>query len=374
MQPFAPGGWGDRRPIKAAIRGPRCACLCFLFAPFLVSLAGCGSTPPKASTSEAPPASRTKPGEPSSTAKRGGYYLDDGPGDSPPPNLDAIPDAVPRAESLRPAANRPYEVFGRAYTPLTSTKPYREKGIASWYGRRYHGKQTSSGEVYDMYAMTAAHPTLPIPSYARVTNLKTNRAVVVRINDRGPFLHDRVIDLSYLAAHRIGTLAGGSGLVEVEAIVPGQAAGRNGIATLASPGSGAPQRSATPAAPALKPSEPENVSGQPVAASAPPPKAEALPMSVSAVAVSADQPVLQEVNGPSGIFLQLGAFSARDNAEGFVTRLRALATELTHNLRVFPADGLYRVQTGPYASDGDARGAADRLAARLGIKAVVTAR
>jgi rare lipoprotein A len=365
---------GDDRTLATAIRGPRGAFLLLLVAPFLAILVGCGGAPPRAPSSEAPPASRSKAGEPPSPVKRGGYYLDDGPGDNPPPNLDSIPDAVPKPESLRPASNRPYEVFGRTYSPLTSVKPYREKGVASWYGRRYHGKPTSSGEVYDMYAMTAAHPTLPIPSYARVTNLRTNQAVVVRINDRGPFLHERVIDLSYVAAHRIGTLSGGSGLVEVELIVPGPAAGRNSVAALAGSGSEAPRAATLVTAPTPRALASESVSGQSVPPSTPTPRAEPVATPPSASVASAQQPMLKEVNGSSGIFLQMGAFSTRDNAEGFVTRLRGLAAELTDNLQVYPRDGLYRVQIGPYGSDGDARSAADRLAARLGIRAVVTTR
>ena len=122
----------------------------------------------------------------------------------------AIPDAVPRPEPLLPRANRPYVVFDRQYQPMTDLVPFRQRGLGSWYGRKYHGRKTSSGEVYDMYAMTAAHPTLPIPSYARVTHLPSGRSVVVRVNDRGPFLHDRVIDLSYTAATRLGYANAGS--------------------------------------------------------------------------------------------------------------------------------------------------------------------
>src|SRR6185437_7149759 len=170
-------------------------------------IAGCASVPPR-SPSTAP-------------ATPGKYYLDDGPGLNPPPDLDAVPDAVPRLEALHRAANRPYAVLGREYVPATMLTPYHERGVASWYGRRFHGQKTSVGEPYDMYAMTAAHPTLPLPSYARVTNIATGRSVVVRVNDRGPFLHDRIIDLSYAAARRIGIAAHGSGEVEVEAILPG---------------------------------------------------------------------------------------------------------------------------------------------------------
>jgi rare lipoprotein A len=156
-----------------------------------------------------------------SAPQRGGYYKDDGPHERPPSNLDAVADATPRVEPLHRYANRPYTVFGKSYRPLASLQPFRQRGMASWYGKRFHGQKTSSGEVYDMYKMTAAHPTLPIPSYARVTNLANGRSVVVRINDRGPFHAGRIIDLSYVAAWKLGYIAAGSAQVEVEAIVPG---------------------------------------------------------------------------------------------------------------------------------------------------------
>jgi len=173
-------------------------------------LAGCGSSPSTPST----PA-------PATTAKKsGGYYLDDGPEAQPPANLDAVPDAVPRDEPLHRFANRPYVALGKPYTPKTERRAHSEEGLASWYGKRFHGKKTASGEVYDMYAMTAAHPTLPIPSYARVTALDSRKSVVVRINDRGPFHSSRVIDLSYTAAHKLGYLGRGSTRVRVESLDP----------------------------------------------------------------------------------------------------------------------------------------------------------
>ncbi|MEK7232004.1 MAG: septal ring lytic transglycosylase RlpA family protein, partial [Pseudomonadota bacterium] len=166
----------------------------------LAVLAGCGTTPKRESpapVARAPDAA-TVPSRPA-TPRGGGYYLNDGPGDNPPPNLEQVPDAVPKREPLHRGAMRPYNVMGQNYTPMTRLVPYKARGTATWYGRRYHGQQTSSGEIYDMYQMTAAHTTLPIPSYARVTNLATNKSVVVRINDRGPFHSDRLIDLSYTA-------------------------------------------------------------------------------------------------------------------------------------------------------------------------------
>jgi rare lipoprotein A len=172
-----------------------------------LALGGCSSTPPK----KMPPVAK---------AKSGGYYLDDGPEANPPPNLDSIPDAVPRQEPLHRFANRTYVALGKPYTPQTERRALREEGLASWYGRRFHGKKTASGELYDMYAMTAAHPTLPIPSYARVTLLSSGKSVVVRINDRGPFHSSRIIDLSYTAAHKLGYLSHGSARVRVESIDP----------------------------------------------------------------------------------------------------------------------------------------------------------
>jgi len=278
-------------------------------------------------------------------AKRpGGYYLDDGPGANPPANLNSIPEAVPRAEPINRGTSRPYVVMGRSYTPMTSHQPYRARGIATWYGRRYHGKPTASGEPYDMYAMTAAHTTLPIPSYARVTNLKNGRSVVVRVNDRGPFVDGRIIDLSYTAAHRIGVLGGGSAMVEVEAIRPG------------SYGS-IPAAPTQPAAAASMPESPPPVAARDPGLPAPP---AAQPIPVAAEA--------------GGHYLQLGAFGSRENAENFHTRMKAQVDGLADNLHVFPRDGLYRVQAGPYASQPEARQAAERINQTFGVRPIVLTR
>ncbi len=157
---------------------------------------------------------------PGAATGKGGYYLDDGPGDSPPAHLDQIPDAVPRHEPLNRHANKPYTAFGKVYVPDVSNKPYKARGLASWYGRRYHHQKTSTGEIYDMYGMTGAHTTLPLPCYVRVTNLSNGRSVVIRLNDRGPFRHDRLIDLSYTAAWKLGLVGHGSAEVEVERVFP----------------------------------------------------------------------------------------------------------------------------------------------------------
>ncbi len=136
-------------------------------------------------------------------------------------DLSHVKDAVPRSEPYSPGGNRsPYTVWGKSYQVMASAQGYREQGVASWYGRKFHGHATSNGEIYDMYAMTAAHKSLPLPSFARVTNQATGRSVVVRVNDRGPFHADRLIDLSYAAAHRLGMLRAGTASVLVEAITP----------------------------------------------------------------------------------------------------------------------------------------------------------
>ncbi len=144
-------------------------------------------------------------------------WATDGPGESPPADLARIPDAVPLVEPLRSGPMRAVPVNGQRYQPMTEDLPLVERGLATWYGRKFHGRPTASGERYDMYAMTAAHPTMPLPSYARVRNLANAREVIVRINDRGPFHRGRVIDLSYTAAHKLDLLRG-AGMVEVERI------------------------------------------------------------------------------------------------------------------------------------------------------------
>jgi rare lipoprotein A len=180
-------------------------------------LCACG-TAPQRSTPPAgqppvspPPASRPPPSVPERSTPP-----------PPPPNLESIPDAVPRVEARSTRGNPlSYEVFGKRYFLMPTAEGYKERGVASWYGPDFHARATSSGEPYDMYAMTAAHKTLPIPAYARVTNLKNGRSVVVRINDRGPFVGNRIIDLSYTAAHKLGMTQAGTAFVEVEVITPG---------------------------------------------------------------------------------------------------------------------------------------------------------
>ncbi|MEH6528322.1 MAG: septal ring lytic transglycosylase RlpA family protein [Porticoccus sp.] len=156
----------------------------------------------------------------SSTSGGGGYGYGDGP---PPKDIDvsSLPDAVPKIEPITKAGNKsPYTVLGKTYELLPTSRGYQERGVASWYGNKFHGRKTSNGEIYSMYGMTAAHKTLPIPSYVRVTNLVNNRSVIVRVNDRGPFHGARIIDLSYAAAKKLDYSAKGTATVEVVAIDP----------------------------------------------------------------------------------------------------------------------------------------------------------
>ncbi len=280
-------------------------------------LCACGSAP------------KAPPGKPA-------YYSDDGPPESVPAELAAIPDAVPRDESYHRYANRPYTVFGRTYAPTVNDDPMKERGLASWYGRMFHGRKTASGEIYDMFAMTAAHKTLPIPSFARVTNLKSGRAVVVRVNDRGPFHEGRVIDLSYAAAAKLGIAGPGSGPVEVERVFARDAA------RLASAAPPAP----APVRPAPRPIE-----------TAPPRQAE-----VASPIVTPE---------PAGLFLQLGAFSSVDNAEAFRDRLARELPWLLEPIQVAAAAGLHRVRLGPYKTREEAQAIADKIRASLDFAPVI---
>ena len=275
----------------------------------------------------APGGAASAPG-PAAAPRPGGYYKDDGPGEHPPDNLDALPDAVPRLEPLNRFANRPYSVFGVDYVPATSLRPYRERGLASWYGRKFHNQKTSTGEVYDMYAMTAAHPTLPLPSYARVTALASGKSVIVRVNDRGPFHPGRVIDLSYAAAYRIGIAQRGSGEVEVESVLPGDA---------------------------------------PVTAAATP----LPPVTVSEATAAGSMPVGQEAGG---YVVQLGAFANNLNAQTFVAHVANQIAPLGVEAKVHETGGLYRVVVGPYPTRDDAQRSGDRLRDALGLETLVKAR
>ena len=153
------------------------------------------------------------------TKDRGGaYYQDDGPPVEKGPDPDKVPNAVPREEPRSRYGNAPYTVFGKRYYPLGSAMGYREVGEASWYGKKFHGRKTSSGEVYDMYGLTAAHKTLPLNTIVRVTNLENNKSLILRINDRGPYVKGRILDCSYGAAKKLDFLVQGITKVKIELI------------------------------------------------------------------------------------------------------------------------------------------------------------
>lgn len=251
---------------------------------------------------------------PAATTK-GGYYKDDGPGDNPPANLADIPDAVPRVEPLSRGASKPYSAMGQDYVPMTDARGFRQEGPASWYGRRYHGKPTSSGEPYDMYAMSAAHPTLPIPSYVRVTNPANGRSVVVRVNDRGPFHSDRIIDLSYTAAWKLDILKGVTPVV-MEVI--------------------------DPLAPAAAPQ--------------------------TAVVTLPLQPLPSIPDAAGMTYLQLGAFASAESADEFAQRVRQRLGNALPEVKQSPSGKLFKVQAGPFANVAQADQAAEAVARELGIQ------
>ena len=278
-------------------------------------------------------------------SRSGGYYEDDGPDANPPANIASIPDAVPKVEPRSSSGNNPYTVSGKTYYPLADASGYHERGIASWYGRKFNGKRTSSGESYDMYAMTAAHKTLPLPSYVRVHNLQNGRSIIVRVNDRGPFLNNRLIDLSYAAAAKLGILGTGTGIVEVDAVSPEDTGTQYaGVKTF-------PLQiiSSAAAAEALPPSQA---------------KAEALPPT-------------QAKAGVPKLYLQVGAFTQRENAVQLRDRLEHEAlrpvfvqSAQTRNGGAPGATPIYRVRIGPLTNVEES----DRLtqrAARLGVTNVM---
>jgi rare lipoprotein A len=271
--------------------------------------------------------------------RAGGFYQDDGPPERAPADLAATPDAVPRVEPFHPYANRPYAALGRNFTPITDDRPFRQRGLASWYGRQFHGNRTASGERYDMFAMTAAHPTLPIPSYARVTNVRTGASAIVRVNDRGPFKPDRVIDLSYAAAVKLGIAATGTGEVEVVRLTFADIrAGRYETAAL------------PPAAPREPPAAPRQVEA---AAAAP------------GFASAAD------AAGPWSV--QLGAFSIGGNAEALRERVAVMLEQSAADLaaaertpRVVREGGVFRVLIGALPDRMSAQLLAERIERLLG--------
>jgi rare lipoprotein A len=302
--------------MSTTTRRSRCAALLPLAVALLV-LAGCATRAPA----------------PSSQA--------DGAEARPPPDLVQVPDALPVLEPIRSGGpNKPYQVLGETFTPLPADAALSEQGLASWYGRKFHGRRTASGEAYNMYAMTAAHRTLPIPSYARVTNPANGRMVIVRVNDRGPFVRGRVIDLSYTAALKLGVL-GGVAPVRVDRITPEEIR------------SGAWRRDS----PLIEGDEP------PAAATVPAPLAVPSPELANATATAG-----------RGFWIQLGAYRERQGAEQMQAQAGTALDGIAPKLTVFSDNLLYRVQAGPFASREDAARAAERVREKLLLVPLVVER
>jgi rare lipoprotein A len=276
-----------------------------------------------------------------------------------PPDVGRIPDAVPRYEPRSALGNPPfYDVDGRRYFVLGSSAGYVERGVASWYGSEFHGLRTATGEPYDMFAMTAAHKTLPLPCYARVTNLSNGRSVVVRINDRGPFVSNRIIDLSYAAAAKLGMIGPGTAFVQVETLTP---PGTPGLIPVSTPAAAAASvgLSSVPALPPGAPLPPAPT--EPAPSSAP----LSLPTTSAVPTGSAARPASGVTPAPA-LYIQVGAFSRPENALHVRQRLRAAG--FSDVLTLAPAVGsrLMRVRIGPIGSVQQYDGLIARLA-RLGF-------
>jgi rare lipoprotein A len=310
-------------------------------------LAACASAPPEPARGVRPPpassTSSTPPAAPAPTPAPMASPTDrDGAELRPPPDLEKVPDAEPRLEPIRDGGpNKPYEVAGQAYVPIVKDDTFTERGMASWYGRQFHGRRTASGEVYNMYAMTAAHKTLPIPSYARVRNPASGAEILVRVNDRGPFVRGRIVDLSYTAALKLGVLRNPT-TVEVERI------------TFEDIRTGAWRRDAiSVAATAVEPVAMVVATGAPIAVA----------------------PVAPAYTAPArGFWVQLGAFRERKGAEDFQRRVMADHDWLTPLLAVFIDLPLFRLQAGPYPSRDEARGAAEQIRGALKLVPVIVER
>ncbi|SHF46044.1 rare lipoprotein A [Modicisalibacter ilicicola DSM 19980] len=241
-----------------------------------------------------------------------------------PPDVSDVPDAVPRVEPLAPSGNRPsYQVWGETYHVMSSAEGYQQQGTASWYGQKFQGYATASGEIYDMYKMSAAHRSLPLPTYARVTNLDNGRSVIVKVNDRGPFHGDRLIDLSYAAAARLDILGNGTGRVKVQAIDPVAWQARQ-----ASPRSQDQARGDASATGSVSPSQSQR--GEQVAQAVSSPAT-----GVSSGAAGGNDPRL---------YLQVAALGSATSAQALRARLQS---SLDSPVRIDSDQRMHRVQVGP---------------------------
>lgn len=312
-----------------------------------------------------------------SSAKRGGgYYQDDGPMANVPKDIHLVPDATPRIEPFAQANLRPYQVMGKRFEPIRDSRPFTQTGIASWYGKKFHGKTTANGERYDMYAMTAAHPTLPLPSYARVTRLDNNKSVIVRINDRGPFIGQRIIDLSYAAAAKLDMISTGTAKVRVEAITHDDIRAGNyqpqepvqqkafAYAEQAKPQS-TPKNNNSPSADPLSDFiENQERLGQ---------QTHAQPNNSTASLATTNTEQTNKAARKDGFFLQFAAFRSRESAAELAQQLNNdLADRYTQPVHINSHQNYYRVRLGPFNSRTEAANAALQVQRATGQSTQIT--
>ncbi|MFZ6816028.1 septal ring lytic transglycosylase RlpA family protein [Undibacterium sp. Rencai35W] len=345
-------------------------------------LAACGSAPKQAVVNEPRPSAQAAgkpvgnasavPQLPKANSGKGAYYKDDGPGDNPPEGLENTVEPIPAVEAFSRSGNKPYVVFGKTYTPLTDTAtPFVQRGVGSWYGKKFHGQKTSSGELYDMYKITAAHPVLPIPSYARVTNLANGKQIIVRINDRGPFHSSRIIDLSYTAALKLDYLGKGSSQLEVERLLPEDiermAENRKNqgpvLVTKTAPASTLASTVQVPGAvsePTAKQISMEELlaqqSSKPVEQFATSKEA-ATSSKAQLINATTDTGIGAGTSAVAGFYIQFGAFAIRANAEAVMSRLKTQAESRLPGFDIVQQGSLYRLVSGPFSSRSEASAA-----------------
>jgi rare lipoprotein A len=357
-------------------------------------LAGCASGP-------TPVAGRVPAARPGAERPVAAHNPDrDGAPSDAPGNLATLPDAVPQVEAIRQGGpNKPYVVLGQSYEPASSDVSWKEKGVASWYGTKFHGRRTASGEMFSMYGMTAAHRTLPIPSYARVRNVRTGKEIIVRVNDRGPFHSSRVMDLSYAAAVKLGIVSTGSAPVEIERLTFDEI--RTGawkrdtvmdpdpVTASAAPLSPPPSTSTSASPPSESPAD------DPIGALAA--KVASQTADVAQAGASGDAPNVADANAigaaavpaasstkeglsraytpfAKGFWVQLAALGKREGVDHLQQRVSTELADLSPMLAVFHEPPYFKLQVGPYASRGEALAAAQQARDSLQVTPMVVER
>ncbi len=283
------------------------------------------------------------------SGNQGRFYQHDGPPDTE--NIDQA-GARPRVEPFKTGTLRPYTVLGQTYYPIAEDIPFSEEGVGSWYGKQFHGKKTATGELYDMFSMTAAHPTLPLPSYAVVTNLENGRSILVRVNDRGPFLNKRVIDLSYAAAKKLGYANKGTAKVKIRRLTFSEIQNRSWDKSAPTPVASTPvlQQNPIPVSsePSIAPEKPQSYK-EPT-----------------------EQTSVTELLPEEGNWaVQIGFFSEEENAKAFMAHAEATLSSFGQSqpTKVLKANKGYRVLVGDYLNKNLARSAAQNIGTALGIAA-----